>query len=210
MKFQWVGFILPLIGWLGCFYLCRELAARQKIDSDRRFSLALASVAWGVLVVGITELLSASALLSRPGVVIGWCSADVILVGAWVRLAKRRAPLSRLFRDECTHYQLLMRGLRSDPSDLRLMALAIALLAAFLGCVALLTPSTNWDSLTYHLPRVMHWIQQRSVEVDPNAMSAQVTFKDLPQGSYAVSVLHDENGNGKMDKNFVGMPKEGL
>jgi uncharacterized protein (DUF2141 family) len=40
-------------------------------------------------------------------------------------------------------------------------------------------------------------------------MSAQVTFKDLPQGTFAVSVLHDENGNGKMDKNFVGMPKEG-
>jgi uncharacterized protein (DUF2141 family) len=52
-------------------------------------------------------------------------------------------------------------------------------------------------------------IQQRSVEVDPNTMSAQVTFKDLPQGSFAASVLHDENGNGKMDKNFVGMPKEG-
>jgi uncharacterized protein (DUF2141 family) len=52
-------------------------------------------------------------------------------------------------------------------------------------------------------------IQQRSVAVDPNTMSAQVTFKDLPQGSFALSVLHDENGNGKMDKNLVGMPKEG-
>jgi uncharacterized protein (DUF2141 family) len=52
-------------------------------------------------------------------------------------------------------------------------------------------------------------IQQRSVEVDPNTMSTQVSFKDLPYGSHAVSVLHDENGNGKMDKNFVGMPKEG-
>ncbi len=52
-------------------------------------------------------------------------------------------------------------------------------------------------------------IRQQSVEIDPNTMSAQVTFKDLPQGTFAVSVLHDENGNGKMDKNFVGMPKEG-
>ena len=52
-------------------------------------------------------------------------------------------------------------------------------------------------------------IRQQSVEVDPSTMSAQVTFKDLPQGTFAVSVLHDENGNGKMDKNFVGMPKEG-
>jgi uncharacterized protein (DUF2141 family) len=52
-------------------------------------------------------------------------------------------------------------------------------------------------------------IRQQSVEIDPSSMSVQVNFKDVPQGTFAVSVLHDENGNGKMDKNFVGMPKEG-
>lgn len=52
-------------------------------------------------------------------------------------------------------------------------------------------------------------VRQQSVDIDPNTMSAEVTFKDLPQGTFAVSVLHDENGNGKMDKNFVGIPKEG-
>jgi uncharacterized protein (DUF2141 family) len=52
-------------------------------------------------------------------------------------------------------------------------------------------------------------IRQQSVEIDPSTLSAQVTFKDLPQGAYAVSVLHDENSNGKMDKNLVGIPKEG-
>ena len=52
-------------------------------------------------------------------------------------------------------------------------------------------------------------IRQQAVDIDPNTMSAQVIFKDLPQGTFAVSILHDENGNGKMDKNFVGIPKEG-
>ena len=52
-------------------------------------------------------------------------------------------------------------------------------------------------------------IRQESVGIDPKTMSAQVIFKDLPQGTFAISVLHDENGNGKMDKNLVGMPKEG-
>ena len=52
-------------------------------------------------------------------------------------------------------------------------------------------------------------VRQQSIDIDPKTMSAQVTFKDLPQGTFAVSVLHDENSNGKMDKNFVGMPKEG-
>lgn len=30
----------------------------------------------------------------------------------------------------------------------------------------------------------------------------------LPYGSYAISVHHDNNANGKMDSNFIGIPKE--
>ncbi|QHV95690.1 DUF2141 domain-containing protein [Spirosoma endbachense] len=32
---------------------------------------------------------------------------------------------------------------------------------------------------------------------------------NLPEGHYAVAVLHDKNKNGRMDTNWVGMPKEG-
>jgi uncharacterized protein (DUF2141 family) len=32
---------------------------------------------------------------------------------------------------------------------------------------------------------------------------------DLPPGRYGASVLHDENGNGDMDTNLVGIPTEG-
>lgn len=35
-----------------------------------------------------------------------------------------------------------------------------------------------------------------------------VVFEDIPNGIYAVSIFHDENNNGKMDKNFMGIPKE--
>lgn len=35
-----------------------------------------------------------------------------------------------------------------------------------------------------------------------------VTFENIPSGMYAVSIFHDENDNGKMDKNFMGIPKE--
>lgn len=35
-----------------------------------------------------------------------------------------------------------------------------------------------------------------------------VVFKDLEPGVYAVSVFQDLNGNKKLDKNFVGIPKE--
>ena len=34
-------------------------------------------------------------------------------------------------------------------------------------------------------------------------------FHDLPPGKYALTVFHDENANGQLDKNFLGIPKEG-
>jgi len=37
-----------------------------------------------------------------------------------------------------------------------------------------------------------------------------VSFDNLEPGEYAVSVIHDENGNGELDKNAFGIPKEGF
>lgn len=37
---------------------------------------------------------------------------------------------------------------------------------------------------------------------------AVLVFRNLPAGRYALSVFHDENGNGKLDRNVVGMPTE--
>eukprot|EP01093_Parvamoeba_rugata_P000161 TRINITY_DN1014_c0_g3_i1.p1 TRINITY_DN1014_c0_g3~~TRINITY_DN1014_c0_g3_i1.p1 ORF type:complete len:109 (-),score=14.20 TRINITY_DN1014_c0_g3_i1:5-331(-) len=34
-----------------------------------------------------------------------------------------------------------------------------------------------------------------------------VTFEGIPEGVYAVSVFHDENDNGKMDTNFMHIPR---
>ena len=38
---------------------------------------------------------------------------------------------------------------------------------------------------------------------------AVVVFDSVPAGVYAIAVFHDENNNNKMDKNFLGIPKEG-
>ncbi|MCS7026993.1 MAG: DUF2141 domain-containing protein [Bryobacteraceae bacterium] len=38
---------------------------------------------------------------------------------------------------------------------------------------------------------------------------ARATFHGIPFGSYAISVLHDENSNAKMDTTRIGLPKEG-
>ncbi len=42
------------------------------------------------------------------------------------------------------------------------------------------------------------------------ATRPHVTFANLPQGRYAISVLHDENGNGRADKTLGLIPREGF
>jgi len=39
---------------------------------------------------------------------------------------------------------------------------------------------------------------------------ASCEFPGVAEGIYAVSVFHDENANGKLDTNFVGIPREGV
>ena len=38
---------------------------------------------------------------------------------------------------------------------------------------------------------------------------ARCDFEDIPPGTYAMAVVHDENMNGKLDTNWMGIPTEG-
>lgn len=38
---------------------------------------------------------------------------------------------------------------------------------------------------------------------------ARCSFLDIPPGTYALAVIHDENMDGKLNTNFLGIPTEG-
>ena len=44
--------------------------------------------------------------------------------------------------------------------------------------------------------------------IDVDGQSVTWRLNDIPYADYGIAVFHDENKNGKMDKNFVGMPLE--
>lgn len=60
-----------------------------------------------------------------------------------------------------------------------------ALILAFILCITLLIACTaapnNWDSLTYHLPRIEHWIQNRSLGYYPTATMKQNDYGPLAE-----------------------------
>ena len=44
---------------------------------------------------------------------------------------------------------------------------------------------------------------------NPQTGTVTVTFRDVPAGDYAVSALHDLNGDGQMQTSDIGIPVEG-
>lgn len=46
--------------------------------------------------------------------------------------------------------------------------------------------------------------------IDKATMTATAVWSELPPGNYAVAAIHDENSNHKLDRNFLGIPKEGF
>ncbi|MEM6531966.1 MAG: DUF2141 domain-containing protein [Myxococcota bacterium] len=46
--------------------------------------------------------------------------------------------------------------------------------------------------------------------VKPTKGKALCIFKSVPPGTYAAAAYHDENSNGELDTNWVGIPSEGI
>lgn len=65
---------------------------------------------------------------------------------------------------------------------------------------ALVDSSEGWDGKARPV---------QATTATPAGPQATFVFKDVKPGTYAVMVTHDENGNGKLDSNMIGMPTEG-
>jgi uncharacterized protein (DUF2141 family) len=48
------------------------------------------------------------------------------------------------------------------------------------------------------------------VRAKARAGTAEVTVGGVPPGAYAVQAFHDENDNRELDRNLLGLPREGM
>ena len=72
-----------------------------------------------------------------------------------------------------------------------------------LGTVIFTSPSgwpENLDKSFRHGP----------APIDARTRTATAIWSDLPPGNYGVAAIHDENSNHHLDRNFLGIPKEGF
>jgi hypothetical protein len=150
----------------------RDALACAPRETAARDVLLTGAVVAGVLVASITELLSLVRGLTAIGLVTAW---GLMLIG--VGLVARRArypPMPRPFR--------ALRHL-GWSLDLAMLAwIAVVILAT--GAIAVFAVPITVDSMTYHLARVAHWVQQASVAFYPTHVIRQI--HQPPWAEYAV------------------------
>lgn len=136
------------------------------------------SVLWGFALVLLTEVLSAMTLITIWSVAAGWA----IVLGVSLMLMRRR------------HIGMTpgTAAPRFWPRDFGAISLtqliAIVVVAVVTLVLALLAAPATEDSMVYHLPRVMHWIQDKSLAHYPTHIGRQLW--PSPGGSYVV--LHGQ------------------
>ena len=147
--------ILPLLA------LVIAVALMRRLGWDLRGAILSGAAVWGAALVAITEALSTVKGLRVGGVALAW--AVVTAVGA---LALRRLPRSRS--------QAVETGL-ADSAASRWLLGGLALVAAGVLVTGLASAPNNWDSMTYHLTRVEHWVQNATVTSIPRRALGRTT-----------------------------------
>src|SRR5215472_4198456 len=140
-------------------------------DSDPREKFLEGLVVWGICVALIAELSGAMRRYDRLSVALGWIA--VLAVVVWRRRSDWRP--SRPLEGE---------GLSGFP---RALAGGVLLVVLLVGLTAVAAPPNTWDALTYHMPRVAHWIQNRTVAHYPTSIVRQLYLP--PWSEFAVSQL---------------------
>jgi hypothetical protein len=175
-----LGFALPVIFSLLAFDLLRR-------DGGLTFGWRQAwlggAIVTGTFLMAMTEILSAFHALTSISVALFWTAGIVGLL-----VLRRRVPgrLSPSFR----------RTFATDEPLVQILVLLIAGLAGILAFLALLAVPNSWDALTYHLPRVAHWYQNRSIAIF--ATSCMYQNQHCPFAEWSILNLCLLQGNDRL------------
>ncbi len=180
--------LLELLAFVPVLAFILLILAVWKEQTGARTAFIQAAILWGVLAFLITETLSVFHAVTRAGLSAAWLL--VVLATALYVAQFRRSNVRLPAR--------WAAGALSSIDDLDAAFLtAMAVIAGGVGLVAMAAPPNTLDALAYHMPRIVHWLQNQSVSFYPTSDLRQVVFP--PWAQYAMLQLHGPSGADHFD-----------
>ncbi len=144
---------LPITAWICLFFLFHK-------NNCWRSSTLLACLIWSLILTGITETLSFFRGINFVGLLLTWILINIILLLLYFKVNAKRVEKFQLYQH--------------IPLNLRVLLSSVIFIVTTTGLIALLVPPNNWDSMSYHMARVAHWMQNNSVEHYPTSYLPQL------------------------------------
>jgi hypothetical protein len=160
-------------------------------DLTVRGGLVLAYVCFELLLLAITEVTSIGRHFTAGTVEVVWAGVVVAM------LIVERAPMARMVKRLPDWRRSLRRHVRAAGVEECCWIAGVAVIAAVLIAVGLLYLPNSGDSMVYHLVRVAHWVQNRTIAPFPTHYVAQVELSPLAE--YNLALLHLLGGTDRFD-----------
>ena len=129
-------------------------------QSGALYAFMSGSTIWGVVLLAATEVLSIFEAIIFSSLLIFWTVAAIVSALLYIGV-RRKYPMPPL--KPVLPYSLAQKFLLA----------AILAIIATIGAVAFIAPPNTWDSMDYHMPRILYWIQNRTVEFYPTHFPSQ-------------------------------------
>lgn len=164
--------ILFLIFFIFVFQIIR------KTNNDWRESVLISSLYFCITLLSITQLLSIQSTLTRENLVIMW---SVCITIAFIILKKKKER-----KTQKTHQ------IKIDKES-KIWIVSTVIILLLVGLIAIISAPNNGDSLTYHLSRIMYWIQNKNVYYYPTFTLRQLHLS--PFSEYILLNIRIIDGN---------------
>ena len=149
-------FVFSLIG----FYYVRKNAFRDSIIKSFLITF--------LIFFTTTEILSLFHFITRSSIITVWVISLVVVLG-YISINWQILQAQLKYHLQVSKTQHKNRNSRISI----LCGAAVGLILLISLIIALKSPPNNYDSMTYHMARVSHWIQNQSIRYYPTAIPRQ-------------------------------------
>lgn len=179
--------IIPSLCFVSFFLIVYLTATRNNVSPCWRDCFLASSVICGVLLIAITELLNIFNLITLKWLMMFWGPICLISALICLGLIYKTKPAFRFNIAKIQPFEILL-------------LCSVIFIVIIVGIIALTAPPNNWDSMTYHMSRVVHWIQNHNINHYPTNIDRQLTRS--PWAEFTILHLQILSGGDRF-ANFV-------